>query len=211
MWRTLMRPASYGALAWGYNKTGCFLWARVFPNQRVYIQADWKFQQQPVEDVSREIHARTEALGLPPFTAVYADETLFDLTTTDTNKPRVESLAAVFRRNGLMLVPAPKDEAHGWQRVQDYLRAAPDGQPWLVVSPKATALVRTLPTLVQDEHDPDLCTGRRFAADALRALLTSRPRPGTVVTPQPSYPWGTVGWLKGLDEAAAQTDFGLHR
>jgi len=201
---------AYGGLKWGYNKPGCMLWGRVFPTGRLYIQADMKFQQQPVEAVVAAIMARTEALGIAKLTAVYADPEMFDLTRTDRAKPTVESLAVTFQRFGLFLTPSPAEELQGWQRVQDYLRPAPDRRPWLIVSPQAKALVRTIPTLVQDDHDPDTCTGQTYAADALRFLVASRPLPGQVRHPAPVYGFGSLGWLKGLDKPP-RGDFGLHR
>lgn len=194
----------YGACFWGYNSPGCFLWARVLDSGRargrVYIQADYKFTRKPVEDVAKAIKAKSYDLGVPRLTAIYAHPKMFPKANPSKVIIEAETPSESFARHGLPMIPAGSNDAHGWQRVHDYLRDAPDGLPWLIISPDCRTLARTLPSLVQSNTDPDDCDGDTYAAHALRCLLSARPSPHTLAKTKAPYAWGTVGWLRKLDE-----------
>jgi hypothetical protein len=66
-----------------------------------------------------------------------------------------------------------------------------------MVHPDCPYLIRTLPSLVSDEHKPeDVDTdGEDHAADALRYFVMGRPSPGSNASKAPPKP-GTLGWLK---------------
>jgi hypothetical protein len=194
---------AYGGVDWGYNQPGCFLWARAIGDGRLYIQDELKFSQTSVERVALAVQSRTIDLGIPRFRAVYCDPSMGN--KTGFGKPgevEAESHADVFARFGVPMLRSDNDRFHGWQRLHDYLRPAPDGRPWLVISPRCRYLIRTLPALQQDDKNPEDVdtTMDDHAADALRYLLVGRPlpgqHPGRKTRPKP----GTVGWLKMQDE-----------
>lgn len=188
-------PALMG-LAWGYNTPGCLLVARVFPNNRVYLQVDEKFQKLAIEHVCDRARRLTESLGIVRHIPTYADEELFNPKESDTGVI-VEPIADVFARCGWSLIATHGPRSHGWQRIHDYLREAPDKLPWLVASPNCKTLLRTMPALVQSKTDPDDCTGPDYAANALRHLISARPAPSAKqAQSDPSQQWGTVAWLK---------------
>jgi hypothetical protein len=43
----------------------------------------------------------------------------------------------------------------GWLKVREYLGPAPDGRPWVQISPTCENLIRTLPMMVHDEKRPE--------------------------------------------------------
>lgn len=182
-------------LHWGYNAPGCVVWARVLPNYRVYLQADCKFQRMAVEDVCADLTQRAEGFHFPRSRGNYADASLFADHEAEFGVD-VEPVADVFARHGFPLIPAHGDVRHGWSRLHDYARPAPDGLPWMVVSPRCVAVIRTLPTLVQSKTDREVLDGEHpYAAHAIRALLSSRPAPSaSLVAPRPVE--GTYGWLR---------------
>jgi hypothetical protein len=191
-----------GGIDWGYNQPGCMIWARLLPDGRVYVQADWKFQGLSVESVAAGIRRRTDELRLPRFRAIYCDPSMGNKTGFgQAGAAQAESHAEVFGRLGLPMIRSDNDRYHGWQRVHDYLREAPDRSPWLVVSPRCRYLTRSLPTLQQDKHDPDDLdtTADDHACDALRYLLAGRPSPGVSSRPTPAKTWGSLGWFKARD------------
>jgi hypothetical protein len=188
-----------GACFWGYNSPGCFLWALVGDDHRVTVRSEVKFIRKPVQTVADEIIARSESLGLK-LRGVYADPEMFEGAEKD-DGVSVEPVARTFSRFGVGMTPAHGARTHQWQRVQDYLRAAPDGRPWLQIHPDCKWLIRTLPTLVQKKRDADDCEGEEYAANALRFLLASRPSPSAAPSRTRVHKWGTVGWLKSLDKA----------
>lgn len=194
-----------GACWFGYNAPGCFLWADVLPNGRVYVRLDYKFQHATVESAALEIQSRTRSLE-SKLTATYAPPEMFpkpkDLKSETRHIIEAESPAETFARYGLPMYPAGSNHAHGWQRIHDYLRNAPDGQPWLMIAPACRALIRTLPSLVQSKTDPDDVAGDDYAAHALRVLLSSRPHPSVLETRKKPYAFGTIGWLRERDKKA---------
>jgi hypothetical protein len=182
-------------LSWGYNAPGCVVWARILPNYRVYLQADCKFQRLAVEDICVDLKNRATSLGLPRSSGNYADPSLFaDVDPED--GVEVEPIADGFARHGFPLLPAHGDVRHGFSRMHDYARAAPDGAPWMVVSPRCTTVIRTLPTLTQSKTDREVLEGEHaYAANAIRALLSSRPAPSAPLMTA-TYAPGTYGWLR---------------
>ena len=96
------------------------------------------------------------------------------------------------------MVRSDNDRYHGWQRVHDYLRPAPDGRPWLVVSPRCKYTLRTIPTLQQDKHDPDDLdtTADDHAADETRYMLAARPAPGRMGVVKSLTPVYSLRWWK---------------
>jgi phage terminase large subunit len=199
-----------GAIDWGYNQPGCFGWYRLLADGRLYKQADWKFQGMPVEDVAAGIRTRTDEMGLFKFRAIYCDPSMGNKTgmagPTQSAGLQAESHAEVFARLGLPMVRSDNDRYHGWQRVHDYLRPAPDGRPWLVVSPRCRYTIRTIPALQQDKHDPDDCdtTQDDHAADETRYLLAGRHAPGKSANAKPAAkPW-SLGWLKRREPQAGR-------
>jgi len=191
-----------GGMDWGYNQPGWFGWARLLPDGRIYIQADWKFQGLSVESVAKGIVRETDRLRLPRFRAIYCDPSMGNKTGfAPGGQMQAESHAEVLARFGLPMIRSDNDRYHGWQRVHDYLRAAPDGRPWLIASPRARYLARSLPTLQQDKHNPDDCdtTADDHAADGLRYLLAGRPLPSDARGKSAAPAWMSLGWIKKRD------------
>lgn len=186
----------YGACAYGFNVPGCFLWARVFPNGRVFVQADIKFVHKPIEVVAGMILRETSKLGLTLHTT-YADPALFpDYESQKVGATlEAEAPSETFARFDVPMVASGSDRVHGAQRIHDYLRDAPDGKPWLVFSPAAKVCTRTLPGITQTKANPDDYEGDEYAVNALRALLSAMPSPGHGASAKPSaYEPGTVGY-----------------
>ncbi len=189
-----------GAIFWGFNRPGCFVFATVAENGRVTCVADLKFQHKTEEAVADAVNALAVRHGIR-LTSAYGDADLFDLTKPETRKAiPVEPPADVFLRYGLALSPVSGDMIHGWQRLHDYLRDAPDGKPWLVISPSCKTILRTLPTLVQKRTEPDdIGDGPAFAAHALRVLVSARPSPSYLETLKPKPPPYSLAWWDSLD------------
>lgn len=181
----------FRCLDWGYNAPGVCYWVACLPDRRLYVAHEYLFRQTIAADVAGEIRRQTVALGAEVrYTA--ADPAMFNKTGHIG-----ESMAETFAKHGVPLKPANHDREIGWQRVRHWLKLAPDGKPWLVISPSCGYLVRTLPALVSDEHKPDDVdtTGDDHGADALRYGLMSRPAPTTLTVERPVPGPGTAGAL----------------
>jgi len=187
-----------GGLQWGFNVPGAFVLVRVLRHGRVYVERDLKFKNLSVPDVVVSLKKLISDRCLPKRPSIFADPNLF-APVEPKEGVMVEPIASIFAREGLPLVQSHGDPMHGWQRVNDYLREAPDGKPWLIVSPKCQTLIRTLPTIEQKATDPETPQGEVYAAHALRLVLNSRPSVSALARETTKHAWGTLGWLKTRD------------
>ncbi|HUX00269.1 MAG TPA: hypothetical protein VMY35_04750 [Phycisphaerae bacterium] len=176
----------FGSLDWGYNAPGVCYWWVCLPDGHYYLAQEYKFngatgQKVTVKEVAEEIHRVSRMLGLDQTPVIYADP-----ATKQRTGQVGESILETFQRYGVPMQVSNNDRVNGWQRVHELLRLAPDGRPWLLVSPQCTYLIRTLPAAVQDDKNPDdLDTaGDDHALDALRYGAMSWPSASHRVKPR---------------------------
>lgn len=168
----------FASFDWGFTSPACQLWHAVSPEGRVYTYRemyvrgkDTPWLGQKSVDLTATEKVRYKA----------GDPSCWDAT-------RGPSIAEVMANNGWAMVQAENDRRNGWARVRQYLSYEQNesGQvtrePLWQVFENCTNLIRTLPALVHDEHDPeDVDTkGEDHAPDALRYGLMTRP-PLTIV------------------------------
>jgi len=161
------------SMDWGFNAPGCCLWWAAMPDGHYMVVDEYKFRETTVKDVAAGIHAKTKTLGLARVPQIWADPAIWQRTGQVG-----ESIAETFQRYKVPVTKTDNDRLNGWQRVQEMLRVAPDGRPWLWVHPRCRYLIRTIPAMVRDAEDPeDVDTeGDDHACDALRYGAMSRRR-----------------------------------
>jgi hypothetical protein len=185
------------ALVVGYHRPGCVVWGRPDKTNRLHVVDVWKFSGLPLDEIATGIKSRTQALGFDRC-RIFGSVDLSDVK----ENARGETPAEILRRYGVSITTIELGKSYRWHRVQDYLRDAPDGQPWMVVHPHCKVLARTLPSLRQHPNDPDELDDHQddAAARALQVLIASRPAPHVpkpaTLPPEPF----TLGWFKALDE-----------
>lgn len=88
-----------------------------------------------------------------------------------------ESRAETAAKAGLMFTPGDHARIDGWMQCHYRLQFDEEGYPRMYVLDSCRDFIRTIPTLVYDEHDPeDLDTkGEDHAADEWRYFCMSRP------------------------------------
>lgn len=91
------------------------------------------------------------------------------------------SQAEIFAKNGVPLSKVKqRDRIAGWMSVKEWLHDAGDG-PQIQIFSNCPNLIRCLPLLQHDEHEPNDCANDpheiTHAPDALRYLLAGRPAP----------------------------------
>jgi hypothetical protein len=187
------------AVDWGYVKPGVCLWLVQLPDSgRWYLEHEYVFSRTLAADVAAEIVRRTHDMGVKP------SYTVADTSMWTPDGTVGESMAETFQRHGCPLIQADKrrlgtmDRPLGWQRFRHWLKDAPDGVPWLTVSPECAYTARTIPALVSDKHKPEDVDsdGEDHAADALRYFVMSRPPLNAAGDPRKVPPPWTMGWLK---------------
>jgi phage terminase large subunit len=178
----------FRSMDWGRSNPGCVLWWCCLPDGHLHLGAELKFVDTDVADVCQAMRAIDRELGIGHLRYTVSDPALHNRS-----QETGESIAETFGRNGIYLIRGNNNRMLGWERVRNLLRAAPDGQPWLSVSPRCRYLIRTLPALQQDSHNPeDLDTDMDdHAADALRYGAMSRPSPTRF--DEPTLPAGAIG------------------
>lgn len=184
----------FASMDWGYNAPGCVLWWLCLLDGHYHIWREYKFRQTPVWEVGETIKKLTKDLDLK-LSYVAADPAMWQKTGAG----RGESIAETLQRVGLPMRKGDNDRKNGWQRVHEFLRVAPDGQPWLTVEadPHCKYLRRTIAAAVSDEHEPDDVDTSidDHALDALRYGAMSRPPIGRSVMQHATQQEWTLGWL----------------
>lgn len=190
----------FGSLDWGFNAPGVMLWWAVLPDGHLHVVRELKFQARPVESVAGDIQKVTRELGVK-LKYIAADPAIWQ----QTGHGRGESVAETLQRYGLPVIKADNDRYNGWLRCHEVLRDAPDGAPWMTVSPDCRYLVRSVPSQQSAKSDPDDIDtgGDDHAVDAWRYGVMSRPLPGSSSKQKAVRP-GSYGWLKRESARAVQ-------
>lgn len=163
---------------WGFTSPACCLWHAASPEGRIvtyrelYVTGkDSAWLAQKCRELSINEQIRYCA----------GDPSCWDAT-------RGASIAEVMAQNGWAMVKAENDRRNGWARCRQFFSYEQNDQAQLTREPSwqvfetCRNLVRTLPALVHDEHDPeDVDTkGEDHAPDALRYGLMTR-TPATIM------------------------------
>jgi hypothetical protein len=157
------------SMDWGRNAPGVVLWWVALADGRYYIEDEFKFNgdisgKLTVKDVAGEIKRRCKERGFRVPTC-WTDPACWQ------NTGQIgESIADTFLRYKVPVAAANHERRSGWQRIHELFRPAPDGRPWLLVSPRCAYGIRTIPAQLQSKKDPDDLdtTGDDHWVDALR-------------------------------------------
>jgi len=188
--------ARFLSMDWGRNAPGvCLFWV-VLPDGHYYVEDEFKFNGEignklTVKDVAGHICRRCEEKELKRVPTCWLDPACWQHTGQVG-----ESIAETFMRYKVPCVAANSDRLSGWQRVHEMFRLAPDGLPWLLISPRCTYGIRTLPSQLQAKNDPDDMdtTGDDHWCDALRYGAVSGTRPPGYGYKPPPDPFTAAWW-----------------
>lgn len=190
---------------WGYDPHyGVCLWVAIFPNGRIYVFAEWKFNGESAREkliaseVAKRIQQYTveEIYRLVPKTR-RVSKSIGDPSMWGKDGHTGEDYAETFRRSGVHLIKADNDRNMGWGRLRHWLRLAPDGMPWIMFHPRCTTTIRVFPSVVRDRNDPDDIdtTGEDHPVDACRYGVMARPSPWKLRPQLPQIISGSMGEL----------------
>ena len=163
---------------WGYSKYGICLWVAILPSGRLFIFHEYLFKKTLASKVAQNTRDETKNL-IRQIPGSRLGKGVCDPAMEGPDGSSGESYRQTFQKNGVSLILGNNQRVLGWGRVREWLSLAPDGMPWLLISPKCKYLRRTLPTLIIDKNDPeDLNSdGEDHGADALRYGVMARPSP----------------------------------
>lgn len=192
---------------WGYDPHyGIALWAAILPNGRIYIFHEYKFngeharQKLVASEVAKNIRRITKEDVLPMTKTRRLSKSVADPAMWGKEGTSGEDYAETFARNGVHLIKADNSRELGWGRLRHWLRAAPDGDPWLIIDPDCVTTIRTGGGLVRDKKNPDDVdtSGEDHPWDTLRYGVMSHPQPKRLRTESHSVPESAGDVLRSL-------------
>ncbi|MCE5188253.1 MAG: phage terminase large subunit [Eubacteriales bacterium] len=165
----------FRAMDWGFRDPCAVLWFAVAPGGRVYVYREYYERNVLSSETAKRIRLLTgeEAIA---YTAASPDAWQCRGMNASGDLSGM-SIAEVFAHGGVPLIRADNARIAGWQRIREYLAAADDGEPKLVIFRNCENLIRTLPMLAFDERFTEDVSGdcEDHAPEALRYGLMSRP------------------------------------
>lgn len=201
-WAPLAAVEWVCGMDWGFNSPGVILWVAVLPDGHYHVAHEWKFSQQSAHEIGIGFKQRLREWGIKTVRYVACDPSM----KNKTGAGKGESIFETLVRAGLPLRASDHERKLGWARVQEFLREAPDGRPWLTVDENCRYGRRTMPAQVQDKLDPDdLDTNKDdHWADALRYFAMARPSPYRQPKDvEPECPPNSWGWWKRYHQRQA--------
>ena len=164
----------FRAMDWGYNDPCCVLWFAVAPDGKLIVYRELYLRQTLSSEIARRVRALSEG-----------EQIAYTTASPDAWQKRGlggaegQTIAEVFAKNGVPLIPADNARIPGWQRVREALAPQADGTPELTISATCSNLLRTLPLLTYDARTAEDVSAscEDHAAEALRYGLMSRPHP----------------------------------
>lgn len=203
---------------WGYDPHyGMCLWVAVFPNGRLYVFYEWKFngaqakRKLVASEVAQKIRTYTLDEVLPLVKSRRITKSLADPSMWSKDGHSGEDYSETFGNNGVSLIKADNDRVMGWGRLRHWLRNAPDGHPWLMFHERCVTCIRTLPAVIRDEKDPDDIdtNGEDHAADSLRYGVMDRPTPTKFKVQAPIILEGSMAQLVKLANPSTARKLGM--
>lgn len=181
----------YRSFDWGYNKPfSCGWWAVDYDGIAYRILELYGCGKTPNEGVKwtppqvfskiAEIERDHRWLSGKKIIGI-ADPAIWDAETG-------KSIAEVAADHGVFFTPGDNKRIPGWMQVHYRLAFDDQGFPMMYIFKNCKAFIRTIPTLLYDEHKPeDLDTdGEDHVADEVRYFCMSRPiKPRVAAQPDP--------------------------
>lgn len=192
---------------YGYVKPGYVGWMVQTPEGHAYLEDEYVPQRVGPFDQGLEVGRRCKDRRLTRLLYLVYDWQMETPQAEKDGEPIIETFLRGMRKAGVTIATRKgvKDRTNGWPRLRGWLKAAPDGRPWLQLSPDCRYAARTLPALVSDRTNPEDVDsdGEDHAADAIRYWAMSRPSPVDVAANRVPPPFMSMGWLKQQSQAPA--------
>ncbi len=139
------------SLDWGFSEPACVLWWEVTPMGRVFIYREYYGTRLSPKELAEKI------LSMCPESEKYmymaaSPEIWGKRVETDNGGEVIQQLIQAGLGDRVMMQKANNARIPGWLKMREYMAKAPDGRPWMQISPNCENLVRTLPSLVHDER-----------------------------------------------------------
>jgi len=162
------------SLDWGYADPAAVYWFEVTPYGRVYMYRELYMAKLSPRNLAKTI------LEMSPKEEVYdrmmaSPEIWGKKTELEAGgQPIQEAMQEVFG-DRIMMHKANNARVPGWMKMREYMGLAPDGRPWLMVSPDCVNFIRTIPGCIHSDKNPEDMDQRceDHAAESARYGLVS--------------------------------------
>lgn len=165
------------ALDWGYAEPASVGWYEITPMGRIFRYRELYTSRRSPKELARDI------LEMSPENEEYmymraSPEIWGKKVETEGGGETIQALMQAELGDRIRMERANNARVPGWLKLREYLGLAPDGYPWLQISPDCPNLIRTLPAMIHEDRlgrnsedvRPD---GEDHACDELRYAITS--------------------------------------
>ena len=162
------------SLDWGYADPAAAYWFEVSPYGRIYLYRELYMSKLSPRNLAKTI------LEMSPKEETYdrmmaSPEIWGKKTELEAGgQPIQEAMQDVFG-DRIIMQTANNARVPGWVKMREYMSPAPDGRPWLMVSPDCPNFIRTIPGCIHSDKHPEDMDGRceDHAAESVRYGLVS--------------------------------------
>lgn len=171
----------YRTLDYGLDMLACY-WVAMDERGRAFVYKEAYRSDMIISKAAELINSMTTE----QVKATFAPPDLWN-RRQDTGK----SVAQIFAEHGIMLTKASNARVAGWLDVKEWLSPYGEGEANLKFFSNCTNIIRCLPQLQHDDHDPsDVSTEPHeitHGPDAIRYFCAGRPVPNKPKKPEPHY------------------------
>ena len=176
----------YITMDYGLDMLACY-WVALDDRGKAYVYREVYESDLIISEAARRIKEATPADE--QIAARFAPPDLWN-KRQDTGR----SVAEIFTQNGLPLAKASNDRVSGWMDLKEWLHPYDEGAGMdsnLKIFSNCINLIRSIPQLQHDLHNPNDCAGNphevTHGPDALRYFVAGRPRPNAKPEPKPVF------------------------
>lgn len=178
-----------GGIRWSYSaKAWCGL-AAVKSDGRIIVRHELTWRGVSPEQAAQDIKAKMRDEKIPSLVYLAGNPEMFPKA----NEPG-PSTSETFLLAGIPMRRGSKDRINGWATLRAWLQPRP--LPWLFFHSECKYLLRTLPTLIADDTEPDdiASTTDSYPAEGLMQMVMGRP-----------VPWQQPAVTKPIDPLSAES------
>jgi len=144
----------YIGMDWGYADPAAIYWAELTPNGKVYVYRELYVTQLGPKKLAKAIldmcpkDEQYEWMSASP--EIWGKKTELD----GGGEPIQQIMQGVFG-DRINMQKANNARVPGWMKMREYMMLAPDGRPWMQVSPDCHNLIRTIPGMIHSDKKPE--------------------------------------------------------
>lgn len=140
------------SLDWGFADPACVLWFEITPMGRVFIYRElYETKLSPKELAKKILEMSPEGERYDYLVA--SPEIWGKKVETENGGEPIQELIQSVLGDRIVMQKANNARVPGWLKMREYFMPAPDGLPWMQVSPVCYNLIRTIPTLVHEDKN----------------------------------------------------------